>query len=438
MQSKVADTASEGHPLADLKDVGLVIFSLSSVPTSCVAMAYSSGTLDNERLFGFEAAREKTKLKRLFPDYVFINNLDSFNGSYLVKFFLEQKYGVLPESVTEIVDHLPETQPEGESEEFSYTAKQYPKKSGSTKSGSTKSGSTKSGSTKSGSNSSLMGVGSNFWDPEDERYGEVDIGALSVEEYIQMIDIPNTEGRLDDVHGIKMVVPKCCEDPSTFIKSVQQCYTVIFDISEDPSEICEAHTALDVMLQEASKKGKDACPRKFILVTSAVTWSLTKKRKGQNIVEEDIKRRNIYPKKYSLHVALEDYVMEAGAKYPFIAKRAKAKQVCDLDLAVLSRSLIYLEMERTWNYGNLPDNVVAQMIRLRLNEANSLKCGYVLDGYPKTFEQATLLFPDMKFAWPDNYDKPQPVPKQESNEIKGDQDVEIPIPKPALDCNPIE
>ncbi|XP_069671703.1 adenylate kinase 7-like isoform X4 [Periplaneta americana] len=249
----------------------------------------SQKSLDLDDLFGFTEARKKLERrdedKAVEPDFVpyriFLNNLDSYLGRYMSEFLSDQVFGGLKSQ-----DEGEEQEPEDIEEEEKLE--------------------------------------------EDEENIELNVKENAKNETKESLKnnyeiigtVKNSEYRKTE--SIKSIIDS--SNREEFLPIILKCGFIIYNISEDNSQISEAYWTMKAIeaqldkMKEEEPKAFEAMKdiRHFILISTIMTWALTKPIDPDDLeqpfVETDFRKRKPHPN-YKDHIALEKEVMQMGKKH---------------------------------------------------------------------------------------------------------------------------
>ncbi|XP_063232188.1 adenylate kinase 7-like [Bacillus rossius redtenbacheri] len=250
---------------------------MSSIDQDLNNFPESQKSLNISDLFGFSDAQKIIEGKppeileepSFLPNRVFINHLDSFFGREITQFLSDQKFG----------------------------AKQTPK------------------------------------EDEDDEEDEEDVLKEEEKEGIEKLQPKDLNYEIigtvqDPDFEIPEDVKEIIRDPSdreSFKKKVLSCGFIIFDITRSPDRIEELMTGLAVVedylsnMRSATPKAYKnlAEQRVFVLVSSVLTWALTKpvdpEEPDSPFIESDYRKRKPHPN-FSQHAAFEKELLRTGRK----------------------------------------------------------------------------------------------------------------------------
>uniref|UniRef100_A0A8C9X2P5 Adenylate kinase 7a n=1 Tax=Sander lucioperca TaxID=283035 RepID=A0A8C9X2P5_SANLU len=94
------------------------------------------------------------------------------------------------------------------------------------------------------------------------------------------------------------------------------------------------------------------------------------------------------------HIKIKEVVEEKIAQLVGIVNEGNPENVSEEEVAAAQKELELFNTSREINGGRLADHLVFDILQKKLNSKPCTNQGFVLDGFPKTYEQAKLIFSD--------------------------------------------
>uniref|UniRef100_A0A673CV87 Adenylate kinase 7a n=1 Tax=Sphaeramia orbicularis TaxID=375764 RepID=A0A673CV87_9TELE len=92
------------------------------------------------------------------------------------------------------------------------------------------------------------------------------------------------------------------------------------------------------------------------------------------------------------HIKIQDVIKEKITQLQQIVNEADPESGSEETVASARKQLKDIQTSMEMNTGRVADNVLFEILQEKLNSQPCLNQGYILDGFPKTYEQAKLLF----------------------------------------------